>query len=123
MTPAITESRSPFRIDYRIDLGHIITFTVLLIGFAVQYGSLSTRLTAVEVQAAKATATNENLNITLHSLETTIVRVQTQMDEREKRFDNQAFERDARQAAAQSAQNIREDRRKLQETGVPGIPK
>jgi uncharacterized coiled-coil protein SlyX len=119
MTPTTTESRSPLRIDYRIDLGHIITFAVLIVGFAIQYGSLSTRLTAVEVQAAKATATNESLNITLHSLETTIIKVQTQMDEREKRFDNQAFERDARQAAAQSAQNIREDRKKLQATGIP----
>jgi hypothetical protein len=86
------------QIEWKIDLGHIITFAVLICGFAVQYGSLSNRLTVVEVQAAKASATNEQLNATLMSLQNTIVRVQTQMDEREKRFDagvaEQAFKED-----------------------------
>jgi len=74
------------KIDWKIDLGHIITFGVLVLGFAVQYGSLSTRLSAVEVQAAKATETNRSLDATLMRLENAIVRLQTQMDEREKRW-------------------------------------
>ncbi len=75
------------QIDYKIDLGHILTATVLMLGFAVQYGSLSTRVTVVEVQAAKTAATNEALLTALHSLQDTIVKVQTQMEERERRFD------------------------------------
>jgi uncharacterized coiled-coil protein SlyX len=90
------------QLDWKIDIGHVITFSVLVIGFAVQYGSLSTRLSAVEVQAAKATETNQTLNITLMSLQTTIVRVQTQMDEREKRFD-----------ASVTSETFREDQREL----------
>jgi len=74
------------KIDWKIDLGHILTFAVLVLGFAVQYGSLSTRLSAVEVQAAKATETNRSLDATLMRLENAIVRLQTQMDEREKRW-------------------------------------
>jgi uncharacterized coiled-coil protein SlyX len=90
------------QIDWKIDLGRIITFIVVVLGFAAQYGSLSTRLTAVELQAAKASVTNEALNVTLNSLRDTIIRVQTQMDEREKRFDAQT-----------AAQNLREDRREV----------
>jgi len=90
------------QIDYKIDLGHILTAAVLLLGFAVQYGSLSNRLTVVEVQAAKASATNETLVLTLNSLQVTITRVQTQMDEREKRIDESV-----------TAQNLLEDRRDI----------
>ena len=89
-------------IDYKIDLGHILTATVLMLGFAVQYGTLSNRVSVVETQAAKVAATNETLVVTLHALNDTIIKVQTQMDERERRFD-----------AAQSAQNLRQDQRDL----------
>lgn len=104
-------SKKSIQIDWRIDLGHIITFCVLILGFAVQYGSLSTRLTAVEVQAAKATATNESLNVTLMALKDIIVRVQTQMDEREKRFDLAQYSADKRADARQSAQNLHDERK------------
>lgn len=75
------------RVEWKIDLGHILTFGVLIIGFAVQYGSLSNRLSAVEAQAAKAQQTNEVLNATLTELRITIMRVQTELVERDKRFD------------------------------------
>jgi uncharacterized coiled-coil protein SlyX len=88
------------QLDWKIDVGNLLTLLVLLLGLAAGYGSLSTRMGAVEVQAAKASQTNEQLNVTLMSLQTTIVRVQTQMDEREKRFDagvaNQNFKDDQR---------------------------
>jgi len=93
--------------DTKIDIGNVITFAVLVIGLAIQWGSLSTRLAAVEVQAAHATETNQTLNITLMSLQTTIVRVQTQMDEREKRFD-----------AAAALQTVKDDQRDLRRTLV-----
>jgi hypothetical protein len=89
-------------IDYKIDLGHILTASVLVLGFAVQYGILSNRVTVVETQVARAQVTNESLLITLNSLQQTIIKVQTQMDEREKRFD-----------AAQADQNLRQDKRDM----------
>lgn len=88
------------QLDWKIDVGNLLTLLVLLLGLAAGYGSLSTRMGAVEVQAAKASQTNEQLNVTLMSLQTTIVRVQTQMDEREKRFD-----------AGLATQNFKEDQR------------
>lgn len=104
--PPIDVRKSPLRIDWKIDLGHIITFSVLILGFAVQYGSLSNRLNVVEIQAQKAAVTNESLVMTLNSLQVTIVRVQTQMDEREKRIDESV-----------AAQNLLEDRRDLRRGG------
>ena len=81
------EMMPQMRIDWKIDLGHIVTFGVLIIGFAAQYGSLSNRLSVVEAQAAKASQTSETLNATLVDLRNTLTKVQTQMDEREKRYD------------------------------------
>lgn len=82
------------QIDYKIDLGHILTAAVLMLGFAVQYGALSNRVAAVEAQAAHSTATNEVLVSTLHELQNTIIKVQTQMDERERRFDQAQMTRE-----------------------------
>jgi hypothetical protein len=85
-------------IDYKIDIGHILTASVLVLGFAIQYGVQSNRLTVVETQLAKTADTNQSLVITLHSLENTIIKVQTQMDERERRFDQAQYAAQTRQA-------------------------
>jgi hypothetical protein len=86
----------------KIDLGNVITFLVVAVGLAVQWGTNSTRLSAVEVQVQKGIETNQALNATLISLQIGIARTQAQMDEREKRFD-----------AAVAAETFREDQRDL----------
>jgi uncharacterized coiled-coil protein SlyX len=90
-TAEATETQSRIsRIDWKIDIGHIMTFIVLAIGFAVQYGALSTRVSAIEAQSTRQTAALEALASAVHSLEGTIIRVQTQMDERQRRADAKA---------------------------------
>jgi len=86
----------------KIDLGNIVTLAIVCVGLAVQWGTNSARLSAVEVQVAKGIETNQALNATLISLQIGIARTQAQMDEREKRFD-----------AAVAAETYREDQRDL----------
>jgi flagellar motor component MotA len=94
-------------IDRKIDLGHIITLGVMFVGFAIQYGSLSARVSTVEIQVAQAATINQTLTVTLNNLQNTIVKVETQMSERERRFDQRQDDRDLRDLSSQSAARTR----------------
>ncbi len=91
----VVETPAPrgLRVDWRVDVGHVITFIVLAVGFAVQYGALSTRVSAIEIQSARQAAATEQLAAAVHSLEGTIIRVETQLDERQRRADSATVRR------------------------------
>ncbi len=77
------------KLDWRIDLGSIITAGLLLVGFAVQYGVLSNRVAAIEVQMLQSSAANQSIVAVTQELKSTIIRVQTQIEERQKAMDTQ----------------------------------
>lgn len=83
-------------LNRQIDVGHLITLAVMFIGFAIQYGSLSARVSTVETQVAQAAIINQTLTTTLNNLQNTIIKVETQMSERERRFDTRQDARDLR---------------------------
>jgi uncharacterized membrane protein YjjP (DUF1212 family) len=95
------------KIEYKIDLGHLITFILMFAGFLVQYGATSQRLSACESQGAKTAASIEQLTTTLNTLHDTIIQVQVQIDEREKRW-----------AVELASAELQEGRRQVHMAGV-----
>ncbi len=87
-------SQGGLKLDWRIDLGAIITAVVMIVGFCVQYGILANRVSSIESQVLQA-------SVILHSMESRVERVQTQIeDEREHRREaEQERERAARDHA------------------------
>ncbi len=78
------------KIDWSLSISTVLTVLVLVVSMAVQYGMMSTRIGAIEIMVARQSGANENLAVALHSLETTMVRLQTQMEERERTKANAA---------------------------------
>lgn len=73
-----------FKLDWTFSVSTLLTFLLLIISMAVQYGMMSNRVSAIEIVIARQTGAYESLSVALHSLETTMVRLQTQMEERER---------------------------------------
>lgn len=66
---AAPEWREP-RPAWKFDFGQLVTLCVVILGFAAQYGALSTRVAQAQEQAVAAIHANEKLTDSLHTLDT-----------------------------------------------------
>ncbi len=78
----------------------LLPSVVLLMGSIMQYGILSNRVSSIEAQMVQGSASNQAIMTVTNSLQNTIVKVQTQMEERQKQMDLQReIDRAARERA------------------------
>lgn len=102
MTPTERNLTQPkLRIDWTLNITTIGALLFMVIGWAIQWGSMSTRITAVEGQNMTQAVANEKLASTVQRLDGTLTRLMAQVEERQRQADLRLDRSDFRQDRAE----------------------
>lgn len=103
MTPIEKNLDAPagLRIDWTLNITTIGALFFMLIGWGIQWGTMSSRLTAVESQNAVQAVANEKLAGTVQRLDGTLTRLLAQVEERQRQAEQRQDRSDFRQDRAE----------------------
>ncbi len=110
MTPATTIERQQqqnegprggIRVDWSLNITTIGAILMMLIGWGIQWGAISTRMSAVEAQNVAQAIANEKLANTVQRLDGTLTRLMAQVEERQRLADLRQDRSDFRQDKAE----------------------
>jgi len=99
---AMEQPRPPrMQIDWTLNITTIMAIAVMIIGWAIQWGTMSTRISAVEAQNVAQAVSNEKLVSTVQRLDGTLTRLMAQVEERQRQADFRQDRSDFRQDKAE----------------------